>query len=168
MRTKAHSNSPGETFKTGQELGKKLDGREIILLVGELGAGKTLLTKGIAAALDIDPDEVVSPTFTIMNRYEGKFRLYHIDLYRLGEDINVSHGARQEKTPAARSTDKSSAHLPEIDDNIDEGVIVIEWAQFLPRQYFVLNNAIRVEMDVLSENSRLISIAWHRKSSSYV
>lgn len=166
MHTKAHSNAPSETFKIGQEIGEKLCGREIILLVGELGAGKTLLTKGIAAGLDIDPDEVVSPTFTIMNRYEGRSRLYHIDLYRLGENINVSQGSRQERTPTAQNADKSNVYMPEIDDNIDEGVIVIEWAQFLPRQYFDLKNAIRVEMQVLSETGRLISISRNLNVSS--
>jgi tRNA threonylcarbamoyladenosine biosynthesis protein TsaE len=141
MPTQAHSNTPDETFKIGEKIGEKLQGREIILLSGELGAGKTLITKGIAAGMDINPDDVVSPTFTIMNRYEGKFFMYHIDLYRLGENLKgIKSG------------------LPEIDDNIDEGVIVIEWAQFLPGLYFDLKNSIKVSIRVIDEDTRLFHI----------
>ncbi|MCK5059079.1 MAG: tRNA (adenosine(37)-N6)-threonylcarbamoyltransferase complex ATPase subunit type 1 TsaE [Candidatus Aminicenantes bacterium] len=139
MPTKVRSSSPEETFKTGEKVGKRLQGREIILLTGELGAGKTLLTKGIAAAVGIDANEVVSPTFTIMNRYEGRFSLYHIDLYRLGE--NLKHTA---------------AALPEIDEHIDEGIIVIEWAQFLPDIYFNLKNSIKIDIRVIDDNTRLV------------
>jgi len=142
MATQVRSSSPEATVQIGKQIGKKLQGREIILLTGELGAGKTLLTKGIAAAADIDANEVVSPTFTIMNRYEGRFPLYHIDLYRLGE--NLKHAA---------------AELPEIDDHIDEGLIVVEWAQFLPDLYFSLKNSIKIDIRVIDENTRLFIIS---------
>ncbi|MCK4764054.1 MAG: tRNA (adenosine(37)-N6)-threonylcarbamoyltransferase complex ATPase subunit type 1 TsaE [Candidatus Aminicenantes bacterium] len=141
MITKANSCSPEETYRVGEKIGSALKGREIILLSGELGAGKTLLTKGIAAAIGIDPGEIVSPTFTIMNCFEGKYFLYHIDLYRLGENLK-------------RMTDG----LPEIDDNIDEGVIVIEWAQYLPGLYFQLKNSVKVDIKVIEENTREISV----------
>lgn len=146
MLTEVRSNSPEETFKTGAGIGKNLRGREIILLSGELGAGKTLFTKGIAAAVDVDPDEVVSPTFTIMNRYEGKFVIFHIDLYRLGENLK-----------------RITNYLPEIDDNIDEGVIIIEWAQFLPDIYFNQANTIQVEFRIGENNSRLLIISQKEK-----
>ena len=138
MPTQVHSKSPEETFNFGETIGTALQGDEIILLSGELGAGKTLLTKGIAAGIGINPDEVVSPTFTIMNYYEGKFPLYHIDLYRFGENL------KRKKTA-----------LPEIDDHLDEGVIVIEWAQYLPDMYFKLKNSIKVELRVIDENNRI-------------
>jgi len=83
MNIRADSNSPDQTWEIGKMIGQSLLGREIILLCGELGAGKTLLTKGIAAGLAIDPDLVVSPTFTLLNRYDGRFPLFHIDLYRI-------------------------------------------------------------------------------------
>jgi len=142
MPTQAHSNTPDETFRIGEKLGEKLLGREIILLSGELGAGKTLVTKGIAAACGVDPDEVVSPTFTIMNRYEGTFPIFHIDLYRLGENLK-----------------RMTSGLPEIDDNIDEGIIIIEWAQFLPGLYFALKNTVKVDIRVIDENTREILIS---------
>lgn len=142
MTTEVRSGSPEETLHIGEKVGKKLKGREIVLLSGELGAGKTLLTKGIAAAVGIDVNEVVSPTFTIMNRYEGRLSLYHIDLYRLGENLK-----------------QTAAALPEIDDHIDEGIIVIEWAQFLPGFYFNLKNSIKIEIRVIDENTRLFIIS---------
>lgn len=142
MPTQAHSNTPDETFKIGEKIGETLQGNEIVLLSGELGAGKTLMTKGIASASGVDPDDVVSPTFTIMNRYEGKFPIFHIDLYRLGENLK-----------------SMKTGLPEIDDNIDEGVIVIEWAQFLPDLYFALKNAVKVNIRVIDETTRHIHIS---------
>lgn len=142
MPTEANSNSPEETFKIGEKVGRTLLGREVVLLSGELGAGKTLFTKGIAAGVGIEPGEVVSPTFTIMNVYEGKFPLFHIDLYRLGEHLK---------------TIKSG--LPEIDDNIDDGIIVIEWAQFLPDLYFNIKNSIKIELLVIEKNTRFIRIS---------
>ncbi|MCP5054629.1 MAG: tRNA (adenosine(37)-N6)-threonylcarbamoyltransferase complex ATPase subunit type 1 TsaE, partial [bacterium] len=71
MTIKVHSNSPADTYRTGESLGEQLKGSEVILLKGDLGAGKTLLTKGIAAALGIESEEVVSPTFTLINEYRG-------------------------------------------------------------------------------------------------
>lgn len=71
------------TFETATELAKKLKGGEIITLDGELGAGKTVFVKGLAYGLGIDPELVTSPTFALMNDYEGRLELYHIDAYRL-------------------------------------------------------------------------------------
>ena len=75
-----------ETIKLGEIIGKSLEPGSIIALRGDLGAGKTVLVKGIARGLDIE-DEPVSPTFVIMNAYEGRIPLYHFDLYRLSDDI---------------------------------------------------------------------------------
>lgn len=78
------SNSVAQTVAIGVELGRTLRGGEVIGLVGELGTGKTHLIKGIAMALDIaQADQVTSPTFTLINEYEGRRMLYHIDAYRL-------------------------------------------------------------------------------------
>src|SRR5438046_3935140 len=79
--------SPEETFELGERLGGELRGGEMILLTGGLGAGKTLLTKGILYALDFDVDEVTSPSFTLVNLYKTeKFDVYHIDLWRINEN----------------------------------------------------------------------------------
>jgi tRNA threonylcarbamoyladenosine biosynthesis protein TsaE len=101
-----------ETFELGSRLGVNLQGGEIILLNGPLGAGKTVFVKGIASALEIDADEVTSPSFTLVNLYEGRLRLYHLDLYRLSEGAHA-------------------AHAVDLDELLTEtsAVIVIEWAE---------------------------------------
>jgi tRNA threonylcarbamoyladenosine biosynthesis protein TsaE len=137
MTIKLPSRSPADTRQIGETLGQQLQGDEIIFLKGELGAGKTLLTKGIAAALAIDPRDVVSPTFTLVNEFQGErqrkngdhYRLFHVDLYRLG--------------PAPGNS------LPEIDDYIGEGVIVVEWAQYLPPSYFHLRHVIEISLQLV-------------------
>ena len=138
MTSNLNSNSPESTFGIGERIGSVLKGNEIILLSGELGAGKTLLTKGIASSLFIDPNDVVSPSFTLINHFKGKYRFFHVDLYRLG--------------------DKTIQSLPEIDEYIDEGVIVIEWAQFLENSYFNLKNSIDIKIQITEENNRVLKI----------
>ena len=76
------SKSESDTYKIAAEFAATLKGGEIVLLSGELGAGKTAFVKGLAAALCI-ADEVTSPTFTLMNVYRGALTLYHFDVYRL-------------------------------------------------------------------------------------
>lgn len=76
------SKSEYDTYKIAAEFAATLNGGEIVLLSGELGAGKTAFVKGLAAALGIT-DEVTSPTFTLMNVYRGALTLYHFDVYRL-------------------------------------------------------------------------------------
>lgn len=78
-------NSSEDTLKLGEIIGKSLNPGSIIALVGDLGAGKTVLVKGIAKGLGID-EEPNSPTFVIMNYYEGPVPLYHFDLYRLSDE----------------------------------------------------------------------------------
>jgi len=108
--------SPQQTFELGCEIGSRLEGGEILLLSGPLGAGKTILVKGICAALGIDEEDVTSPSFTLVNPYEGRLTLYHLDLYRLDE------GA-------------SAAHAVDLDDLLadEDSVIVIEWAERMGR-----------------------------------
>jgi tRNA threonylcarbamoyladenosine biosynthesis protein TsaE len=87
--------SEEETFLLGQTIGRLLKPLDVVLLIGELGSGKTRLAKGmISAATGVDPRDVVSPTFTLINRYDGTFPVFHADLYRLGEqgleDLDLS------------------------------------------------------------------------------
>ena len=105
-----------ETFALGQRIGTQLTGGEVLLLNGPLGAGKTVFVKGLASAFGVDPDEVSSPSFTLVNPYVGRFPLFHLDLYRLDE------GAA-----AANAVD-----LEELLTN-ERAVIVIEWAERLGR-----------------------------------
>jgi len=82
------SRSPEDTLEFGSRLGRLLKPGDIVCLEGQLGAGKTVLTRGIARGLEIDSD-VTSPTYTLINEYAGGVPLYHFDLYRLedGEEL---------------------------------------------------------------------------------
>ena len=113
------SNSPEKTFEFGEKIGDSLKGGEIILLKGSLGAGKTLLTKGILNSLDFDVDEVNSPSFTLVNEYEAKFDVFHIDLWRLedGSDMVFAVG------------------LNEILDD-EKAIVIIEWSEKLNKVSF--------------------------------
>ncbi len=78
------SQSVSETVELGRSIGRALQGGEVVALIGELGTGKTHLIKGLAEGLDVeDAHQVTSPTFTLINEYEGRLSLYHIDAYRL-------------------------------------------------------------------------------------
>ena len=82
------TNSEEETIALGEKLAKRLPPRAVVLLIGNLGAGKTTLAKGIVKGLGAaDPDEVSSPTFTLIHEYSPA--VYHVDLYRLDEEREV-------------------------------------------------------------------------------
>jgi len=84
----AASHSYEETLALGARFAKGLKPGDIVLLFGDLGAGKTAFVKGMATGLKYDPLKVHSPTFTLMNIYEGRLTLYHFDLYRIkGDDL---------------------------------------------------------------------------------
>ena len=135
------SHNPEETFEAGRRVGERLEGGEVLLLSGTLGAGKTVFTKGLAAGLGLDPAEVSSPSFTLVNRHaEGRLVLYHLDLYRLAEG------------PA-------SAHAVELDELLadERAVIVIEWAERMGR-YRLPPTTWRVHIDGDGEDARRIHI----------
>ncbi len=104
------TSSEEETLRLGGAIGGLLRPRDVVLLIGELGTGKTRLAKGmVSAAADVNPDEVVSPTFTLINCFDGKFQVCHADLYRI--------------TPE---------HLEGIglEDALDGGAaLIVEWAE---------------------------------------
>lgn len=109
--------SAEETFALGALVGSHLAGGEIILLDGALGAGKTIFAKGISSALEIDTDEVTSPSFTLVNIYEeGRLKLFHLDLYRLSEGASAAHAVDLDEL----LTDESA-------------VFIIEWAERMGR-----------------------------------
>ena len=81
------SHSEDETFEFARKLAESLEVGSHILLFGELGAGKTAFTRGLVAGFGPESvDEVSSPTFTLVNRYQGAVTIYHIDLYRVADD----------------------------------------------------------------------------------
>jgi tRNA threonylcarbamoyladenosine biosynthesis protein TsaE len=146
MTAEAHTqqkivaNSPEETFALGEKIGRSLKGGELILLTGGLGAGKTVFTKGVLSGLDFDPDDVTSPSFTLVNLYEAREKTYHIDLWRLDEsnDAAVAVG---------------------LDDIIadDKTVAIIEWAEKLGTKKFE-SKTIRVNIVGDGDEPRTISI----------
>jgi len=135
------SQNQEETFDLGVRIGSELSGGEIILLDGVLGAGKTVLVKGIAHALGIDEEDVTSPSFTLVNPHPGRLLLYHIDLYRLDEGASAAH----------------SVDLDEILTD-EKAVVVIEWAERLGH-YPLPNNVMNISMTGDGEAPRTISIS---------
>ena len=130
------THSPEETFELARGIGGRLNGGEIFLLSGELGAGKTVFAKGVAAGLDIDPSDVTSPTFTLINAHDGRQRLYHVDLYRLESAAHRNLG------------------LEEIFDD-EKAVTVIEWAERLSH---APARAVTVEIAYVSDCDRRVVI----------
>lgn len=109
------SHSPEETFEFGRTLAAELAAGDVVLLQGGLGAGKTLLTKGILAGLDFDIDEVTSPSFTLVNLYHtAKFDVHHIDLWRLEASADPAF----------------DVGLYEIMDQ-ENAIAIIEWSEML-------------------------------------
>jgi tRNA threonylcarbamoyladenosine biosynthesis protein TsaE len=135
------SRNERETFDLGVSIGRQLSGGEILLIDGPLGAGKTVLVKGIAQALGLDQEDVTSPSFTLVNLHHGRLLLYHIDLYRLDE------GA-------------SAAHAVDLDEIlIDESaVVIIEWAERLGR-YPLPATVWRVSISGDGDETRKVSIS---------
>jgi tRNA threonylcarbamoyladenosine biosynthesis protein TsaE len=131
--------SAEETFELAYRIGEAIDEAAVFLLQGDLGAGKTVFAKGIGAGLDIDPAEVNSPTFTIINQHDGRMRMYHLDLYR------IEGGANEVR----------ELGLEEMMEDPD-GVIVIEWAERLGA--FAIPGAYLVDIADLGMDERTIKI----------
>jgi tRNA threonylcarbamoyladenosine biosynthesis protein TsaE len=132
------SRSEEETFRIGRKLAESLSVPAHILLFGDLGAGKTALTRGIATGFGLkDPDDVSSPTFTLINEYRGRVKIYHIDLYRIETGRLDGLG------------------LDEIFENANAAVIV-EWAERLGT--FPAPGAVEVFLEYVDEGSRRIEV----------
>ena len=89
------SRSPHETKSWGRRLASLLEGGELLGLIGDLGAGKTCFIKGLARGLSLREEDILSPTFTMIQEHHGRFPLYHIDLYRLEEATLDDLGLRE-------------------------------------------------------------------------
>lgn len=132
------STSEAETFRIGKELAESMSLPAHILLYGDLGAGKTALTRGIAAGFGLgDVDDVASPTFTLINEYRGRVKIYHVDLYRIEPDGLDGLG------------------LDEIFED-SNAAVVIEWAERLGD--FPTPGAVKVFLEYIDEGSRGIEI----------
>jgi tRNA threonylcarbamoyladenosine biosynthesis protein TsaE len=139
--------SPKTTFNLGERLGKKLEAGNIIALVGELGCGKTLFTKGICVGLGVPERRVNSPTFAFVNEYLGRFPVFHIDLYRIDE-----------------ITEEFGIGILDYLAKVSSGVMVLEWAEkalsLLPDDH------LQVYFEVLSARKRKLTFVDFRKKSS--
>ena len=128
--------SERETEVAGRQLAERLDRGAVVLLAGDLGAGKTAFVRGMAEGLGIAPEEVSSPTFTLIQEYRGgRVPLYHVDLYRLRaievEDLGLD------------------------DERMGEGITAIEWPDRLPHP---LRGAILVRIAHGDDTTRTIEV----------
>lgn len=133
--------SPDDTFALGERLGSEIRGGNVVLLTGGLGAGKTLLTKGILQALGFDVDEVTSPSFSLVNLYKTEsFDIYHIDLWRIDEGSDAAFAVG-------------------LDDILDDqsAVVIVEWAERLGPRNFP-SRVISIEIAGDGDDPRQIEI----------
>jgi tRNA threonylcarbamoyladenosine biosynthesis protein TsaE len=127
--------SEEETFRLAEELASGFSETEVVLLSGELGAGKTVFAKGIASGTGVrNIHEVCSPSFTLVNIYEAKHRIFHIDLYRLEREADILDLGWE--------------------DYLGEGIVVVEWAEKLT---FPLDG-ISVLIEAGADDERRITI----------
>jgi tRNA threonylcarbamoyladenosine biosynthesis protein TsaE len=140
------TNSAQETIDLGFKIGEQLRGGEVIALVGPLGSGKTHLIKGVAAGAGAkDRTEVNSPTFVIINEYEGRLHIYHIDAYRIGS--------------------LAEFEMLGFDDLLSpESVVLIEWADKV-EEVVAQTNPICIELRHEGRTRRSIEI---RNLPSYI
>jgi tRNA threonylcarbamoyladenosine biosynthesis protein TsaE len=129
--------SAEETAAEGRALGAALRAGDVVLLFGELGAGKTAFVKGIAEGLGIDSRDVNSPTFTLVQEYRGgRAPLVHVDLYRLNDPREIDDLG--------------------LDEIAEGGVLAIEWAEKLPR---AIAGAIAVRIEHADGDTRRIAVS---------
>lgn len=132
------THSEEETTAVGERIGASLNPGDVVLLYGDLGAGKTAFTRGLARGVGAAADDVTSPTFTLVQEYRGRITLYHVDLYRLEE----------------REVDELG--LEEL--ILGDGVVAIEWAE---RWRERPNDVIEVRFEHAGEDDRRITISRH-------
>ena len=130
------TSSPEETVELGKKIGSLLKSGDVIAMQGTLAAGKTTITKGIAAALGVD-DTITSPTFCLISEYQGKMPLYHMDVYRL-------NGA------------EDFAELGTDDMIYGNGVSVIEWSEKIMTE--LPKRTILLKITPQEDGTRLIEI----------
>jgi tRNA threonylcarbamoyladenosine biosynthesis protein TsaE len=139
MTREITTNSAEETIAFGRTLVELLAPPKLVLLRGDLGAGKTTLIKGIAAGFEAaEEEDVTSPTFTLVHEYRGpRANLYHIDLYRI-------------------DTQRELQTLGLEDLRSDENILLIEWGEKFPR--FVRERDVEISLERAGENGRRIRI----------
>jgi tRNA threonylcarbamoyladenosine biosynthesis protein TsaE len=130
--------SEQETIDFGRTFAQQLRGGELVVLRGELGAGKTVFARGVALGLDIDPDEVSSPSYALIHEYRGgRLDVFHIDLYRLEQPEETETLGLEELLESG-------------------GVLLAEWGERLPQ--FYRRNAVLISFHDIGEGSRRIDV----------
>lgn len=133
---KVVTKSVAETEALGEKIASVLKGREEIALFGDLGAGKTAFSRGVCKGLGID-EGVSSPTFALVNAYQGKYPVYHFDMYRI--------------------TSIDDLFAVGFYDYIDTGILIIEWSENIESE--LEDNAIRIHIQKSDdENERIFQI----------
>ena len=139
------SDGPHATHEIGRALGRLAAPGTVLALVGELGAGKTHLAKGVADGLGVR-SVVNSPTFVLMNEHEGRLRLYHVDAYRLGDpEEAVASGL--------------------IDERQADGVLVIEWADRLGD--WLPEDRLEIRLDPSDTDPLRRDVHWAARGASH-
>lgn len=144
------TNSVEETFNLGFNIGKNSSSGDIICLIGDLGTGKTHLTKGIAHGLEIY-DHITSPTFTIVNEYNGRLKLYHFDVYRVNDPDEIEAIGFDEYI-------------------FSDGVSIIEWANYID-ELIPKNDAMYIYINKLNDvniDTREIIVEYTNKKYDYM
>ena len=139
------SNSSAATYSFGKRVGERLKAGSIIALIGELGCGKTLFTRGICVGLGVPSRYVNSPTFVFVNEYLGRLPVFHMDLYRLNT-----------------ITEEFEIGILDYLAKADSGIIVVEWAEKILS--LLPDNYLQVQFQVLSAWRRqLVFVAFGEK-----
>ena len=136
MQLVVTTNTVAETEAVGQALAKQLSAGDIVAMYGDLGAGKTAFVRGMARGLD-SQDPVSSPTFTIVNEYSGRLKLYHFDAYRLASSDELYDIGWDDYTGSG-------------------GVCVVEWSENISDIYDGTQTSVKIER--ISETGRKITI----------
>ena len=137
------SRSSAETIRIGKKIGSLLQPGNVVALVGELGAGKTQLIKGLAAGMGVRrPGYVSSPSFTLINEYEGRIPFYHIDLYRL-------------------ETEKEAEALGLEEYFKGRGITAIEWGDKIPS--LLPGEVLTIDICYTGKNTRTLEITGKGK-----
>ncbi|MCS7259127.1 MAG: tRNA (adenosine(37)-N6)-threonylcarbamoyltransferase complex ATPase subunit type 1 TsaE [candidate division WOR-3 bacterium] len=132
------TNSSQETIELGKKIGAQLKAGDILAFYGELGSGKTTMIKGVCLGLGVAEESIVkSPSFIIINEYQGVYSIYHIDLYRI--------------------KDPSELYSLGLEDYLEgSGICLIEWAEKLNPE--LLAQAIKVQIEIIANTMRKIKI----------
>lgn len=155
MNIPFETHSPSDTQALGKKIGRHLKAGDIIFLFGDLGAGKTTLTQGIAQGLGVTPEEYVrSPSFTLVNEYRGKTPVFHIDLYRIDSFPELENLGLEEVFSS-------------------EGISIVEWAEKLFSRedpatppLLAIDRWIEIHISIEEGESRKFDLKTHNLGSA--